>query len=149
MDHKDAENIVKHILEQDGYSNCQIVTNSHTTGTNVRSIVAVEGDVTITFTMNDDTGEIWNKNVSRKYYANIVEPHIPVHDNISVIPIFRSIKKHYESNPKQASIQTIFLVGGAIVGYLISNFDPVLGLFIGGIIGAMSFVRPPFTKNQT
>lgn len=149
MNQQESENIVKHILEQDGYRNYHIVTNSHTTGTNVRSIVAVGDDVTITFTMNDDTGEIWSKNTSRKYYRTIVEPHIPVSDNISIISTFRSIKKHYESNPKQSSIQTAFLVGGVIVGYSISNFDPILGLFTGGILGAMSFVRPPFTKNQT
>lgn len=96
MNHQDAENIVKHILEQDGYRNCQIITNTHTTGTNVRTIAAADVDVTITLTMNDDTGEIWSKNASRKYYRTIVEPHIPVSDSIFVIHIFRSIRKHYE-----------------------------------------------------
>jgi hypothetical protein len=86
--------------------------------------------------------------VGKLFRRTIIEPHISVSDNISVIPTYHSIRKYYSDNPKKAGMQTAFLVIGVLSGYAVSTFDPILGVFIGMIIGAFSFCMPPITKNQ-
>jgi len=83
MDFNDVELKVKAWLIANGKDGFSITTYMHTTGTNVHTAIAKKDNITITFTLNDDTGEITSAKESTLYVRQITEVNIPVTDHIS------------------------------------------------------------------
>jgi hypothetical protein len=83
MDLTDAEQKVRDWLISNGKDGYNIIVNTHTTDTNIRTIQTRNNDTTITFISNDHKGEIIDVKESTLNRRNVIEAHIPVTDSIS------------------------------------------------------------------
>lgn len=82
MDDNSLKLIVENTIREEGITDYEIST-CRTMGTNVITIVVEFDNTTITFTLDNKTGKVLDRQKSVRHYADIIEPHIQVTDRIS------------------------------------------------------------------
>jgi hypothetical protein len=81
FDSKKIEKLAKTYLAD--YKNYEIRSMLHAQGTNIWTVEAIVGNLTIVLTIDNTTGELLVKSESRKYEVNILESHVNVSDSLT------------------------------------------------------------------
>jgi len=140
MNHEESERIARNILDKE-YQDYEITVNSHADGTNVRTIVATIDNLTITLTIDNDTGELLNKTESRHYSREIVEKMILITDIVT-----RTVKGiRFKTN--SYALLAIFAIVGFQIFFILTK-DDVIALIIQLTLGFLIFLAGFFSINR-
>lgn len=140
MNHEESERIARKILDKE-YRDYEITSNSHAVGTNVRTIEVTADNLTITLSIDNDTGELLHKTESRHYSRQIVEDPILIRDTVTrTIEGIRFKTSHY-------ALFTIFVIVGFQIFFILTK-DDVATLIIQLTLGFMIFLAGFFSINR-